>query len=1158
MAKFTHLHVHTEYSLLDGLSKIDELMAKALELGMDSLAITDHGVMYGVHKFYLAAKEFGLKPIIGVETYVAPRSRFDKEAKIDTDRNHLILLAKNQKGFKNLIKLVTRAHLEGFYYKPRIDMDLLKEYAEGLIATSACIQGEIPQLILERKPKQAEEKAKQYLEIFGKDFYLEIQDHPKIPEQEKANQGLIKLSRQLGIPLVAANDVHYVNADDAEAQDALLAIQTQKMVSDKDRLTMIGSPDYYLRSQEEMIKAFKKYPDAIENTRKIKNKCNLEIETGQWHLPLFEVPEGYTPDSYLKKLTEDGLKKRYPRITNEIRKRVDYELSVIIGKGYSTYFLIVQDFVNWAKRQGIRVGPGRGSVAGSVVSYSLRITSIDPFYFQLPFERFMHPDRPSTPDIDLDFADDRRDEVIDYVIEKYGQERVAHIITFGRMEARGAVRDIGRVLGMPYSEPDKVAKLIPFGYSVAKALKSVPELEALYREPKYKKLLDLAQKVEGVARHASIHAAGVIIGDRALDNYVPLQLESKTKKNRVTQYDMYDLDIDANEKAVGLLKIDFLGLRNLSILENCLDVVKKTRGEEIDLSEISLEDKKTFKLLAEGSTIGIFQLESAGMQRNIIKLKPTTIFDLMAMVALYRPGPMQIIPEYIKRKHNPQQVRYFHPKMKEILSRSYGLIVYQDDVLLIATQIAGYTWAEADRLRHAMSSKKHRPQMTRLKNKFIKGCMKNGLTEKEAEELYRLIEPFGAYGFNKSHASCYAMVAYQTAYMKANYPVEFMTAVLTAESVGSSGSGKDEKMALAVNECRRMKIKVLPPDINKSKSGFTIEDDTESHEGKAIRFGLSAVKNVGEAAIMVILESRDVGGNFDSLSDFCQRVDQQKVNKKVLESLIKAGAMDAFGKRAAMLSALDKIRAKSALEQKKKASGQMGIFDNQKSGEEMALVKDELPEMEEFSHQELLSLEKDLLGFYLTKHPLSAVLPLLSRQRTHQLYEINQGNLTGRKIKIGGIVNKVRIILTRDGSSEMAFVTLEDETGSQEVIVFPRVFAQTRALWVKDRVVLAKARTEPREEDLSIIVESASLVEEDKNKNPQKQDASVDFEIKLPSRISSQKLVELNKLLKQNQGEDKLALIFIDNFGRAKRMVLPYGVGYTQEVKKEIDKIING
>lgn len=1153
MAKFTHLHVHTEYSLLDGLSKIEELMAKALELGMDSLAITDHGAMYGVIKFYLKAKEFGIKPIIGVETYVAARSRFDKQANIDSDRYHLVLLAKNETGYQNLMKLTTLAHLEGFYYKPRLDMELLGQYSEGLIATSACLDGEIPQLILQRRRKEAEEKAKEFQAIFGKDFYLEVQSHPKIPGQAKANEGMIKLSRKLGIPLVATNDIHYVEADDAEAQDALLAVQTQKMVADKNRLTMIDSPDFYLRSQEEMVKLFKDYPDAIENTRKISRVCNLEIPIGNWILPNYPLPAEETAEEHLRKMTAERLQYRYKKPSKEILKRLDYELDIICKKGFATYFLIVQDFVNWAKQQEIRVGPGRGSVAGSLVSYVLRITSIDPLQHNIPFERFMNPERPSPPDIDLDFADDRRDEVIEYVTEKYGQDKVAQIITFNVMKARESVRDIGRVLGMPYSEPDKIAKLIPFGMTLAEALKTVPELEAYSRQEKYKKLLDLAQKVEGVSRHASTHAAGVVIADKELTKYTPLQKE--TRGDRViTQYDMYCLDLNVSEKAIGLLKMDFLGLRNLTILEKALNYIKHLRGEEIDLSEISLEDKAALEMIASGKTTGLFQLESAGMRRLARKLKPSRFSDISAMVALYRPGPMQFIDEFIAGKRNPQSTRYPHPKLKPILEETYGIAVYQEQCLQIANVMGGYSLGEADILRRAIGKKK-KAIMTRERNKFVKRAVEAGYKKEVAEKVFGLIERFAGYGFNKAHSTSYAMIAYQTAYLKAHYPVEFMAALLTAEAVASSGPQKDEKLTLAVDECRQMGIKVLPPDINQSQVGFTIEEKSNSYNGRAIRFGLSAVKNVGEAAVGVILESRQVGGDFKSLGDFCQRVDQQKVNKKVLESLIKAGAMDAFGKRAAMLSALDQIRAKGANEQKRKANGQMGIFDSGNPGEEVPVVEDVLPQMEEFSRQELLSLEKDLLGFYLTEHPLTPLLSLLSQERSHKLYELTQGRPPKEGVKVGGMVNKVRLVLTRNGGREMAFATIEDDTGSLEAVVFPRVFARTKECWLKDRVVLVKGRAELREESVSLIVEEASLLEEGKVK--QQRGKTADFEISLPSRISSQKLVELNKLLKQNQGQDRIALRFVDNSGRTRRMALPFGVDYNAVLKKQIEEIVN-
>jgi len=1053
--KFTHLHVHSEYSLLDGLSKIDELIARAKELGMDSIALTDHGVMHGVIKFYLKAKEAGIKPIIGMEAYVAARSRFDKEPGIDANRYHLILLAKNEKGYKNLIKLSTLAHLEGFYYKPRIDMELLKKCSEGLICSTACLQGEIPALLRKRMYEKAEQRTNQLLEIFNKDFYIEIMRND-YPEQEEINQKLIQISQKFGIPLVATNDVHYVNKEDAEAQDALLAIQTQKLMSDKNRLTMLNSPTFYLRSSEEMTELFKDIPEALENTTKIKDKCNLEIELGKWHLPIFNVPEEYTPDSYFKKLINEGLKKRYSEITQEIKKRADYEFSVITGKGYATYFLIVQDFVNWAKKQGIRVGPGRGSVAGSIISYALRITSIDPLYFQLPFERFMHPDRPSTPDIDLDFADNRRDEVINYVIEKYGEDKVAQIITFGRMEARGSVRDIGRVLGMPYSEPDRIAKLIPSGMSINKALKTVSELAGLYEQDNYKRLIDLAKKVEGVARHSSTHASAVVVSDKKLTNYTPLQLETKTRKRRITQYDMYDIDIDANPNAIGLLKIDFLGLRNLSVLEHCLNIIEKTGKEKIDLSEIPLDDQKTFKLLSKGSTGAIFQLDTSGMTKNIRRLKPTTIFDIMAMVALYRPGPIQTIPEYIKRKHNPEQIQYLHPKLKDILSRSHGLIVYQDDVLLIATQLAGYSWKEADKLRHAMSSKKHRPEMGKLKEKFINGCVQAGLNKPNAEKLFKLIEPFGAYGFNKSHSACYATIAYQTAYLKAHYPKEFMAAALASEMTNI------ERIAFLIAECKRMGINVLAPNINESFENFTVIGDN------SIRFGLEAIKNVGRNITESIVAERKRNGRFTSITDFVTRVKSRDLNKKSLESLIKAGAFDDLAERKQLLFNLEKLLEWAREQQKQHLVGQKGLFDNNSSANFNHEIR--LQETTPAGKKEKLKWEKELLGLYITSHPLEDFAELF-KKTAMPIAKIVRGVLgIGKRVKIGGIISNIKRVITRSGKP-MLFITLEDQTDTLEVVAFPRIVATKPELFQENKIVFVSGPVNTRDGVPKLICE---------------------------------------------------------------------------------------
>jgi len=1157
MAKFTHLHVHSEYSLLDGLAKIDKLFAKALEMGMDSLALTDHGVMYGAVKFFLTAKEFEMKPIIGMEAYMAARSRFDKQANIDSDRYHLILLAKNEVGYVNLMKLTTLANIEGFYYKPRIDMEILKKYSEGLIATTACLDGEIPQLLLQNREKQAEEKAKEFLEIFGKDFYLELQYHPKIEEYKKTNHGLMKISQKLGIPLIATNDVHYVDHDDAEAQDALLAVQTQKMISDKNRLSMLGSPDFYLRSQEEMTTAFRDCPEALKNTRKITQDCNLEIPIGKWILPNYPLPEGKTAEEHLKDLTYERLKDRYEKPSEEVLNRLNYELDIICSKGFATYFLIVQDFVNWAKQQKIRVGPGRGSAAGSLVSYILRITSINPLFHNLPFERFLNPQRPTPPDIDLDFADDRRDEVIEYITQKYGKDKVAQIITFNIMKAKESIRDIGRVLGMSYSEPDKIAKLIPLNLSIAESLKSVPELAICYRQPEFKKLLDLAQKVEGVSRHASTHAAGVVIADKELTEYTPLQKETKGERI-ITQYDMYSLDLNVSEKAIGLLKMDLLGLRNLTILEKALEYICHIGGDYIDLSEITLNDEASLKLIASGETTGIFQLESAGMRRLARRLKPNKFSDISAMVALYRPGPMQFIDEFIAGKQNFQKIRYPHPDLKPILAETYGIAVYQEQCLQIANVMAGYSLGEADILRRAIGKKK-KAIMTREKNKFIKQAMEKSYTKEIAEKTFGLIERFAGYGFNKAHSTSYAMIAYQTAYLKSHWPVEFMAALLTAESSGSSGPAKEEKLSLAVSECQRMHIKILPPDINLSKIGFTIEEDKASLGGRAIRFGLSAIKNVGEAAIKAILEAREVGGDFKSLGDFCQRVDQQKVNKKVLESLIRVGAMDKFGKRAAMLSSLENIRNKGNNTQKQKANGQAGLFDGDDKDDPP--FDDKLPKMEEFTHQELLSLEKELLGFYLTEHPLTPVLSLLIAKRSHRLQDLENIEKKEMAVKVGGVVSGLRVVLTKAQAQEMAFVKIEDESGSMEAVVFPKVYSRTKECWFKDRLVLIKGRVQIREDSPNLMVDEAWLLDE-KSLPPEKGEEEKleehwDFEITLPSKMSPRKLVELNKILKQNQGQSRLVLIFVDNQGRTRRMVLPFGVNYSSEIQKKIKDIID-
>lgn len=1065
MADFVHLHNHSEFSLLDGLSKIKKMVNRAKELHMKALAITDHGNMYGTIYFYRACLEAGIKPIIGCEIYVAQRSRFDKEAGVDKGYNHLILLAENNTGYKNLMRIISRAYLEGYYYKPRTDLALLKEHHEGLICLSACVNGYVADPLLQGQDAEAEKRAKALSDIFGPDhFYIEIQKHLDVPPQEPANIKLIALAKKLGIPLVATNDNHYTNKGDAEAQEVLLCIQTQTNLLQKDRkMSMIGSPDFYLKSSEEMEALFLEHPEAITNTVKIADMCDIEITLGKWIMPKFAVPGDKSHEAYLEELVWKGATWRYGDITEEIKTRIEYELSVIVTKGYATYFLTVQDFVNWAKSQKISVGPGRGSAAGSVISYCLSITDIDPFYFKLPFERFLNPLRPSAPDIDLDFADTRREEVIQYVTQKYGEDKVAQIITFGKMEAKGSVRDTGRALGMDYSGPDRISKMIPPGWqghsmTLENAIEQSPDLKRAYdSEPETKKLIDLAKSIEGVVRHASVHAAGVVIADKPITDYCPVQLEPNGGTKSVTQYDMYTV----GEDGVGLLKMDFLGLRNLTIIEECLRFIKQNKDIDIDISTVPLDNEKAYKLLSQAETTGIFQLESAGMRRYIKELKPTTIFDLMAMVALYRPGPMQNIPDFIARKHNPSLITYPHPDLKDILANSYGILTYQDDVLLTTIKLAGYTWLDADKFRKAMG-KKIPAEMKKQQELFMKGALKNGLTQKKAEELFELISPFAGYGFNKAHAACYATIAYRTAYLKANYPVEFMTALLTAESRGTSGPAKNEKIAQAVAECKRLHLTLLPPDINKSMPEFEIEDNTK------IRFGFSAVKNVGAAAITAIIEARKAK-LFSSFEEFCMKVDLGPVNKKTMESLIKAGAMDLFGNRAMLLANLPEVTEKANRMKKQKADGQ-GMLFAEEEDEEQQVLKMHQYDVDDFSMNEKLAFEKEFLGIYLTAHPQADYLMQIKADITHELELLEEEN-HGTELVLGGIIETIKRIYTKKTGAEMAFFNLVDEKGlTVECIMFPKTYEQYRDKLIDDTVVVVDGKLDTKNDKPVVLI----------------------------------------------------------------------------------------
>lgn len=1068
MADFVHLHNHSEFSLLDGLSKIPDMVKRAKDLGMSAIALTDHGNLYGAINFYKTCLEEGIKPIIGCEIYVSKRSRHDKEAGIDSDSNHLILLAKNDIGYKNLMKIISISNLEGYYYRPRSDEELLKEYHEGLICLSACLNGYATEPILQKQEETAGKRAKALYEIFEGDFYLELQKHSNIPDQDYANEKLINLGKKLGIPFVATNDNHYINPGDALAQETLLCIQTQTTLDDKNRkLSMIGSPDFYMRSPDEMNGLFIQIPEAIENTVKIAKECNLEISIGKWILPIFDVPQGKTSSDYMREKVDEGLKKRYEKITKEIKERVDYELETILKKGYETYILIVADFVNWAKSKGITVGPGRGSNAGSIVSYALGISDVDPLFFKLPFERFLNPMRPSPPDIDLDFADNRRDEVISYITQKYGQDKVAQIITFGTMEARGSVRDTGRALGMPYIVPDRIAKLIPPGWqghamTIDKAMNQNPELRIAYNtEPETKRLLELAKKLEGVARHASVHAAGVVIADKNLTEYTPLQRETNGEKI-ITQYDMYSI----GEDGVGLLKMDILGIRTLTIIQEALRFVKVNQGKVVDFSKIPLGDKKTYDLLSSGETTGIFQLESAGMRRYVKELKPTTIFDLQAMVALYRPGPMANIPEFIRRKHNPSLISYPDERLKDILKESYGIITFQDDLLLTAINVAGYSWLEADKLRKAVG-KKIPSEMKKQHDKFIEGCVANGMKKDKAERMWLLFEPFAGYGFGKAHAACYATIAFRTAYLKAHFPVEFMTALLTAESRGTTGPTKNEKIAQGVAECRRLGVEVLPPDINKSDSEFSIENKT------SIRFGLSAIKNVGDAAISTIIGERQKG-LFKDFEDFCSRVDTSAVNKKTLESLIKSGALDSFGKRTSLLISFPQVVNDSNKKKKNDSAGQASLFGEEKKE---VKAKPQTQEFEEFSESEKLAFEKEFLGLYLTSHPQMDNLLSLKNFVSHSL-NILEEEQEGARVVVGGLVDTMRRIFTKKTGSEMAFITISDESGmAVECVVFPKIFEQYKNFLVRDTVILISGKVDTKNERPVIIVDKISTLQ---------------------------------------------------------------------------------
>jgi len=1063
--KFTHLHVHSHYSLLDGLAKIDGLVDRALKLGMDSLALTDHGSLYGAVEFYKKAKAKGLKPIIGTELYVAPEKLTDKRPRIDDKNYHLILLVKNKTGYQNLVFLMTEAWLKGFYYKPRIDKDLLRGRAEGLIASSACLAGEIPQAILKGNLDKAKELALEYQEIFGAgNFFLELQHHANLPEQAKVNAELIKISKKTGVPLVATNDVHYLTPDQAQAQDILMLVNTNADIDDPERLSMRDN-DFSLRPPQQLIDYFQDVPEAISNTQKIVQQCNFEFELGKYQLPHFKVPTKQTPEAFLKELAYKGISHRYPGQTSqEVLERLEYELGVINKMGFASYFLIVQDFVNWAKNQGIGVGPGRGSAAGSIVAYLLNITEIEPLKYDLLFERFLNPERISMPDIDLDFADNRRDEVIAYVRQKYGDDHVAQIITFGTMAARAAIRDTGRAMGVAYLLCDQVAKSIPFGLTLDKALTDSQEFKQLYdSDEQVKKLIDTALVLEGVARHASTHAAGVLITKDPLNTIVPLQRPTQDRENggNVSQYEMHAIE------DLGLLKMDFLGLKTLTQIENTVNIIKNTKGEKINAGALALDDKKTYKLLQEAKTTGVFQLESGGMKRNLKELKPTVFEDIIAMVALYRPGPMDFIPDFIARKHGHKKIEYIHPALEGIIGNTYGVVVYQEQVMAIASRLAGFTMPEADTLRKAMG-KKIKKLMDEQREKLIQGMTRNNITGGIAEKIWEFIEPFAQYGFNKAHATCYALLGYQTAYLKAHYPTEFMAALMNSES------DDIERIAFLVDECRQMKIDVLPPDINESLGSFTVMKDG------AIRFGLKAVKNVGSNVVDAIVKERKQNGAFKTIAEVIERVKDKDLNKKSLESLIKCGALDAIGERGQFLANLEALLNYAREVQRPKTNGQASLFGGAENKNLLPPLK--LQEAAPAGKKEKLDWEKELLGLYVSEHPAREYEKVIL-QRAFMPSKLTH-EMVGKSLKVGGVLSHVKKIITKAGKP-MLFVGLEDEKAKLEILVFPKMLERTPTFWQEGKVVIVSGRLDDKEGNFKLLCEEVQELNANHLKNAQ-------------------------------------------------------------------------
>ncbi len=1159
MAKpqFVHLHVHSHYSLLDGLGKIPELIAKAKENDMPALALTDHGVLYGAIEFFNECKKAGIKPIIGQEAYIAPRSMADKAAGVDTKPYHMVLLAKNLEGYKNLIKITSAAHLEGYYYKPRVDRDFLSRHSKGLVGTTACLASETSRMILDGRFDELEETVKTYQEIFGKDsYYLELQHHPAIAEQQVVNQHLRDLAAKLKMPLIATNDAHYVNSDDHVSHDQLVCIQTGRLVSDTNRMLYTG--DFSLKTPEEMAEAFPDVPEALENTVKVAGLVDLDIPLGENHLPKFPLPADETEESLLKKWCETGLIERYHTITPEIRARLDFELETVFRMGFPGYFLIVADFLRFARSKGIVVGPGRGSAAGSIIAYATGITNVDPLKYGLLFERFLDPSRISMPDIDMDFEDVRRGEVIDYVRTKYGDDHVAGIITFGTIMARAAVRDVGRVLGMTYNRVDEIAKVIPPPIQgrhipLSKSVKEAPELKEVYeRDPEARLLLDSAMKLEGTIRHASQHACAIVISKKPLNEYAPVQAAQGGDIHQVTQYSM-----DPIEK-IGLLKMDFLGLSNLTTIRQCAEIVEAVYGDVIDIYNLPLDDKKTFKLLERAETTGVFQLESAGMKRYIKELRPDKFDDIVAMVALYRPGPMQWIQSFIDRKNGKEAIEYLHPLAKNSLLETYGIPVYQEQVMRMSKDMCGFTGSEADTLRKAIG-KKIPKLMKEMKEKFITGAVKNGVKEQKAQEIWDQLEDFAAYCFNKSHAVCYAMIAYQTAYLKANFPDCFMAALMTSDLDNL------DRLSIEIAETEHMGYKVLPPDVNQSFSDFAVVKDE-----KAVRFGLGAIKNVGAGVAKAIVKERKSGGDYQNLEDFLRRC-APILNKKVLENVIKAGALDRFEQRSHMFAGLELITKWTAETTKAAAVNQMKMFAE--SDNEATIAKLELPKVAADKKLEL-NWEKELLGLYLSDHPLKEYSDLAAKVAT-PIANLNL-NDAGKAVRLAGAIVEVKKITTKSNQM-MAFAQFEDLTGQTELVIFPNSFAENQKLWQSDAMLLVEGKINDKDGSLKILADRVWPLEtvtpsmlpdlptgNNHNSWPRKNNgqtarpttpSELSFTIELPYRTTKTTIAELKNLLTAHPGSTPVELRILQN-GDSKVMKAALSVERSDDLAQQVEKLL--